>query len=217
MRIGSFTKSYAGRTVLEMPEFTLDGGMIYGVISANGSGKSTLAKVLAGAEPPDGGTPVPEGVRIGYLPQKSYAFRMSVQANICLASGDQGKAMDRMRALGIEHLARRRADRLSGGETARMAAARVMMRPCDLLILDEPTASMDMQSTALTERLIQDFRRETGCAVLLITHSLGQAGRLADRILFLSRGRLAEEGEREQVLRRPKHPDTREFLDFCGV
>lgn len=98
-----------------------------------------------------------------------------------------------------------------------MAAARVMMRPCDLLILDEPTASMDMQSTALTERLIQDFRRETGCAVLLITHSLGQAGRLADRILFLSRGRLAEEGEREQVLRRPKHPDTREFLDFCGV
>ena len=217
MRIGSFTKSYAGRTVLEMPEFTLDGGMIYGVIGANGSGKSTLAKVLAGAEPPDGGTPVPEGVRIGYLPQKSYAFRMSVQANICLASGDQGKAMDRMRALGIEHLARRRADRLSGGETARMAAARVMMRPCDLLILDEPTASMDMQSTALTERLIQDFRRETGCAVLLITHSLGQAGRLADRILFLSRGRLAEEGEREQVLRRPKHPDTREFLDFCGV
>lgn len=100
MRIGSFTKSYAGRTVLEMPEFTLDGGMIYGVIGANGSGKSTLAKVLAGAEPPDGGTPVPEGVRIGYLPQKSYAFRMSVQANICLASGDQGKAMDRMRAWG---------------------------------------------------------------------------------------------------------------------
>lgn len=217
MKIGRFTKSYAGRRVLEMPELVLEKGVIYGVIGANGSGKSTLAKVLAGVEPPDGAWLAPAGIRVGYLPQKSYAFRMSVLANVCLAGGDRAAAMERLEALGIEHLARRRADRLSGGETARMAAARVMMRPCDLLILDEPTASMDMQSTALTERLIQDFRRETGCAVLLITHSLGQAGRLADRILFLSRGRLAEEGEREQVLRRPKHPDTREFLDFCGV
>lgn len=217
MRIGSFTKSYAGRTVLEMPELVLEKGVIYGVIGANGSGKSTLAKVLAGVEPPDGGRPVPEGLQVGYLPQKAYAFRMSVLANVCLACRDRERAMAQLEALGIEHLARRRADRLSGGETARMAAARVMMRPCDLLILDEPTASMDMQSTALTERLLLDWRRETGCAVLLITHSLGQAGRVADRILFLSRGRLAEEGEREQVLRRPKHPETREFLDFCGA
>lgn len=95
-----------------------------------------------------------------------------------------------------------------------MAAARVMMRPCDLLILDEPTASMDMQSTALTERLIQDFRRETGCAVLLITHSLGQAGRLADRILFLTGGPLAEEGERNKCSapKTPGHPRVSGFL-----
>ena len=121
-----------------------------------------------------------------------------------------------MEALGIASLSGRRASGLSGGETARMALARVLMRPWALLVLDEPTAAMDIESTARAEELMQRTCRETGCALLLVTHSLQQARRVADDLLFLHRGRLLEQGPAEQVLSRPEHPETKRFLGFYG-
>ena len=90
------------------------------------------------------------------------------------------------------------------------------MRPHDLLILDEPTASMDMESAMLTEELVETYRRETGCAVLLITHDLQQARRTADQALFFCLGELWESGGAAQVLYAPERPETRRFLDFYG-
>ena len=75
---------------------------------------------------------------------------------------------------------------------------------------------MDMESAAISEQLILDYRRETGCAVLLITHDLQQARRVADQALFFHEGELLESGPAERVLFHPEKPETRKFLDFYG-
>ena len=218
MKISHFTKTYGSRRVLDVPELELKQGSIYAVIGANGSGKSTMARILAGALPADdGGSPLEKGVSVGYMPQKSYAFRMTAEKNILLRGGDEKRAKELMQRLGIQGLAKNRADRLSGGETARMALARLMMGKYDLVILDEPTAPMDMESTALSEELIRDYCKETGCTLLLVTHSMRQARRLGDEAIFLQAGEIWEHGPVEKVLFSPEREETARFLDFYGV
>lgn len=217
MKINPCTKTYGGRVVLDFPGLELEPGKIYAVVGANGSGKSTFARLTAGAIPPDGGGRVLAGpAAVGYMPQRSYPFRLTVRQNILLSGGTEEQAGRLMAALGLTPLAGQRAGGLSGGETARMALARVLMRPCGLLILDEPTASMDMESAILAEELVSARRKETGCAVLLITHDLQQARRLADEALFFHAGQLWEAGPADRVLFSPERPETRRFLEFYG-
>ncbi len=217
MNTYAFTKTFGDTPALRMPALELAAGRVCAVIGANGSGKSTLARVLAGVLAADGNSrPLKAAATVGYMPQKSYAFRMSVRKNILLAGDDAARADELMRSLRMDALADRRATSLSGGETARMALARVLLRPCELLILDEPTASMDVEATLLAESLIRRACKETGCALLLVTHSLQQARRVADDALFLYRGELAERGPAADVLHTPEDPRTRQFLDFYG-
>jgi len=150
------------------------------------------------------------------MPQKNYAFRMSTEANLLLNGKDEARAQQLMDALQLRHLADKRADRLSGGETARMALCRLMMRSYELVILDEPTAAMDMETTLLAEELITAYVRESGCALLLVTHSLQQARRLAQEAMYFHRGKLIEAGSAETVLNTPAEELTRKFLDFYG-
>ncbi len=222
MTLAPFVKTYGDTAALDFPGMELPAGQVCAVIGANGSGKSTLARVAAGILEPDGGKPVlGRECRVGYLPQRSFAFQMTVRRNLMLnGSGDdesRGHADRLMERLGIAHLANRQAHHLSGGETARMALARLLMRPYDLLVLDEPTASMDIQSTALAESLVADYRAKTGCGVLWITHSPAQARRTADQVLFLFQGSVAEQGDAERVLRAPETERLRQFLEFYGV
>ena len=214
MKLQAFSKTYDGTTVLSFPGMELEKGKIYAVIGANGSGKSTFAKIIAGVLPADRNFFLEESV--GYLPQKPYAFRMSVKKNILLTGDDEESAYNLMEALGLRHLEKKRADRLSGGETARMAMARLMMSAYRIVILDEPTAAMDMETTAAAEKLIQEYTQRTGCAMILVTHSLQQARRVADEVLFFHKGTLKEAGPKEQVLLTPRQPETRQFLDFYG-
>lgn len=217
MKINAFSKTYGGRRVLCLPELTLERGKITAIIGANGSGKSTLARVIAGVEPADGKINIMPGVTVGYMPQKSYAFRMSTEKNITLNGKNRERATQLMSALQISDLRSSQAKKLSGGEMAKMALARLMMRSYELLILDEPTASMDRESTLATETLLARYCRENDCTVLLITHGIQQARRAADDIMFLDRGELAEYGSAEQILRFPKDERTRRFLEFYGV
>ena len=217
MNIASFSKTYEGRTVLDFPGTQLQPGKIYAIIGANGSGKSTFARILSGIERADRKGPVLRGGTIGYMPQKNYAYRMSTRANILLNGRSEARAAMLMDAIQIRHLENKRADRLSGGETARMALARLMMRSYDLVLLDEPTAAMDMETTLLSENLIAAYVRETGCALILVTHSLQQARRLADEVWYFHKGALLESGAKEQVLYTPKRAETRQFLEFYGV
>ncbi len=215
MKINALSKTYEGRKVLSSPAFELRGGEICVLVGANGSGKSSLAKAIAGVIADDNGAkPFDEKVNVGYTPQKSYAFRMSTLRNLTLAGGNEAEAMEMLERLGIAHLAKTPAKKLSGGESARMALGRVLMEKHELLILDEPTASMDMESTALSEALIMDYCKKSGAAILWVTHSLAQARRVADKAMFLRKGEMIEFGLAEKVLNAPEKEETREFLKF---
>ena len=195
----------------------LQPGKIYAVIGANGSGKSTFAKILAGVLPADRKGRMVDGGIIGFMPQKNYAFRMTTKKNILLTGSDEARADQLMDAIQIRHLENKRADKLSGGETARMALVRLMMRPYDLVLLDEPTAAMDMETTLLSEKLILEYVREAGCALILVTHSLQQARRIADEVWYFHKGILLATGPKDRILYTPEKAETRQFLDFYGL
>lgn len=216
MKISAFSKTYDGRKVLDFPGVELQPGKIYAVIGSNGSGKSTFAKILAGVLKADRKDRYLDTASIGYMPQKNYAFRMSTKANILLNGKDETKANELMDIIQIRHLENKRADKLSGGETARMALARLMMKRYDVVILDEPTAAMDMETTSLSEDLIVRYVQETGCALILVTHSLQQARRVADEVLYFHKGKLLEHGPKETVLYDPTMAETKQFLEFYG-
>ena len=137
MKTTAFSKTYNGRTVLTLPALELPPGQITAVIGPNGSGKSTFAKILAGIERADDKKPILSGISVGYLPQKSFPFRMSTEKNILQNGKDPRRAAALMQALGIEGLSGQSAKRLSGGETAKMALCRVLMRRYGLLILED--------------------------------------------------------------------------------
>ena len=217
MKISAFSKTYEGRKVLDFPGMEPEPGKIYAVIGANGSGKSTFAKILAGILPADQKGRHFSGGNIGYMPQKNYAYRMSTKANILLNGKDEIRANTLMDTIQIRHLEHKRADKLSGGETARMALVRLMMNRYDTVLLDEPTAAMDMETTLLSEKLIADYVKETGCSLILVTHSLQQARRIADEVWYFHKGKLLETGTKEQVLNNPQKAETKQFLEFYGV
>ena len=217
MKISAFSKSYGSRVVLRFPDLELPDGCITAVIGPNGSGKSTLARVLAGLERSDQKRPPPVPLQIGYMPQKSYAFRMNVARNLALNGSDSERRETLLRTLQIDTLAGQSAKRLSGGETARMALARLLMRDYELLILDEPTAAMDVESTLTAETLLSDYCRDTGAGILLVTHSLQQARRIAQHVLFLHQGELREQGDASRLLSAPETEELRRFLEFYGI
>ena len=194
MKIHAFSKTYEGRTVLDFPGTELEPGRICAVIGANGSGKSTFAKILSGVLKPDRRGPLSDAKTVGFMPQKNYAFRMTTKANILLNGPDEARADRLMEAIQLTELSSKRADKLSGGETARMAL-----------------------TTLLSEKLIVEYVRETGCALILVTHSLQQARRIADEVWYFHKGSLLEAGAKEQVLDTPKRAETKQFLEFYGV
>lgn len=206
-------KTYNGRCVLNIDSIELQNGRIYAVIGANGSGKSTLARICAGVLKSDKGF-VKADVKIGYMPQKSYAFKMSTRKNLRINGSDTEREKLLLDKLKISALAEAKADKLSGGETARMALARLLMRDYELLILDEPSSAMDIESTLLSEKLVMDYRDKTGCAVLIVTHSIAEAERMADEVLFVSDGIIVERGTPEKLIHSPENEKTKEFIEF---
>ena len=188
MKTTAIRKTYKGRLVLDMPSLGLEGGKVYSIVGANGSGKSTFAKILAGITDADEG----EGALadVGYMAQKSYAFNMSLEKNILINGENKGRCQKLMEALNISHLACNKAKTLSGGETAKMALARIMMKDYKVLILDEPTAAMDRESVSLAEELIKEYCKQTQCVTILITHSLEQAKRMSDEIIEIDYGKI---------------------------
>ena len=218
MNLHAFTKHFGKTCAVSSPELTLKPGRLYAVIGATGSGKSTFSRVVSGVLAADQRQRVlSPSVSVGYMPQKSYGYRMTVRRNLLLPANDPAQADQLLELLHLDHLAAKPAHRLSGGETARLALARLMMKCYDLVILDEPTASMDIESTILAEQVIQRYLQETGCTLLLVTHSLQQARRLGDEAFFFYKGTLLESGPKEQVLYHPIWKETRQFITLYGT
>ncbi len=216
MKLYPFSKTFGDVKVLDFPGLELKPGTIYAVIGANGSGKSTFAKILAGIQKADRPGKYHDAQSLGYLPQKNHAFRMSAKKNLLVNGKDENRAGKLMETMQITHLADKSAHRLSGGETARMALCRLMMKRYDLVVLDEPTAAMDMEATILAETMILGYVKETGCTLILVTHSLQQARRIADEVLFFHKGALAEQGTKDPLLNTPSDDRTKRFLEFYG-
>ncbi|MBR5991817.1 MAG: ABC transporter ATP-binding protein, partial [Clostridia bacterium] len=179
-------KTYGTKVALDIDELEFEDGKIYAIVGANGSGKSTLIRAMAGTIKTDDGRKADFGGKTHcYMPQKNHAFKMSTEKNVLLgAKGEdaKGKASALMKELKIDSLAKAKAHRLSGGETAKMALCRTMLSGAQVLLLDEPTAAMDVESTLLAEDIIRRYNKDNGATIILITHSLSQAKRLADEI-----------------------------------
>jgi tungstate transport system ATP-binding protein len=157
--------------------------------------------------------------KIGFVFQRPIHLRRSALANVTYALSVAGmpKAQRAERALAvltrarIAHLAQAPARVLSGGEQQLLAIARALAAGPEILILDEPTSALDPAATTAIESLMQSVSRD-GVRVVLITHDLGQARRMADEIVFLHRGRLIERTPREEFLAQPRSREAQAFM-----
>ncbi len=238
--IKGLQKSYGKHCVLDIGEFSFEPGHSYALIGANGSGKSTLLRILAGASSQSDGdfeiyavspsasqadAPKPYEASIGYMPQKSYVFGFTVFKNVAMALEgldlDKQEEADRvnraLEAVGMSALAQARGNRLSGGEAQRVALARMLVRRHDVLLLDEPTASLDVAGTLLVESALQAYIEETGCLMIVATHAPSQARRIADQAVMLDTGHVMERGATADVLDNPQSPEGRAFLSYWKV
>jgi len=224
LRIAALRFAPEGRVVLDELDLVLAGEGISVILGPNGSGKTVLLRLLAGLLPVHGGTIVwgdaaqPAG-RLAMVFQQPMLLRMSVFANVEFALRPQAltptarwaRTTEVLERVGLAYRARDSARLLSGGERQRLALARAWaMRP-RLLLLDEPTASLDPSATEAVERIIREIRTE-GAKVLMTTHNLGQATRLADDIIFLAEGRVQEHEPAQRFFAHPQSPAARAFM-----
>ena len=205
-------KTYGEKLALDL-ECSFEEGKIYAIIGNNGSGKSTLLNVLAKQVRYEGIVNAPKGVV--YMTQSAYNFDFSVKRNILLFTSKKDaqkvKEAERMiEAIGLGALAKKNANRLSGGEGQKTALLRTLMQESKLLLLDEPTSSMDISSAKIAEELIKDYRARTNCTVFIVTHSVLQAETIADEILFLDGGKILERGK--DITKSPSTPELQLFL-----
>lgn len=212
-----------GVTVLAPTSITFTSGAPTVLMGPNGSGKTTLLKLAMGLVTPTSGT-VTWGGRAGvppdrraFLLQRPVMLRRRVAANVAFALASAGRpaTTDVITALldrvGLSGLAERPARRLSGGEQQRLALARALARQPEVLFLDEPTASLDPASTKAVESIIADTAA-AGIKIVMSTHDIGQAKRLATDVVFLLRGRVVEASPAATFFTAPATPEAGAFL-----
>ena len=214
----------AGPTrILSDVDLTIAEGGVTVLIGPNGSGKTTLIKLAMGLIVPVAGSVTfcgaaepPRGSR-ALVFQKPVMLRRTVADNVRFAlsaAGHQSTDADVASLLELTHttaLAQRPARRLSGGEQSRVALARALARDPQVLLLDEPTASLDPASTKLVEEIIRAVVAR-GVTVVMSTHDLGQARRLGSHVVFLANGRVAEVAAAERFFADPRSGEARRFL-----
>jgi ABC-type Mn2+/Zn2+ transport system ATPase subunit len=214
--------NHQGRTVLSIEKLRFDSGKRYGIIGENGSGKTTLLKVISQwLVPASGEVNKFEALKIGYMPQKPFIFSISTSENVLIALDDvkdkaerANKALERV---GLADNAKQRADRLSGGEMQRLALARMIAKPRDLLLLDEPSSATDIRGTDQIELVLKEYCEETGCTLIMTTHSPAQALRMVEDVIFLEAGKIVEQGPADQVIHRAIEPMTQSFLEHWHI
>ena len=195
------------------------------LIGPNGSGKTTLLRAAMGLLPPSnglitwGGREHSPPTRRAIVFQRPTMLRRSAAGNVryALAAADvpRGKrdrrTADLLADVGLSGLERRPARRLSGGEQQRLALARSLARDPAILFLDEPTASLDPYATKAIEDIVRAVAA-AGVKVVMSTHDLGQARRLAGDIVLLHRGRIVESGPAETFFAQPRTQEARRFI-----
>jgi tungstate transport system ATP-binding protein len=227
LRVHKLSFMAGGKTLLDGVTFQTEAHQRSVILGPNGAGKSLLLRLCHGLLQPSGGSITWTGVDAetarrhqAMVFQRPVLLRRSAAANIRYVLSVQGVARRPRRAIvaealqqaGLCHLADRPARVLSGGEQQRLALARVWALKPQVLFLDEPTASLDPAATLAVETLLQHIHA-AGTKIIMTTHDLGQARRLADEVLFLHHGRLLECAPAEAFFTQPRSQEAAAFLE----
>ncbi len=214
-----------GTRVLDGIELTIEARSRTFILGANGAGKSMLLRVLHGLIAPDAGTvrwgrQTARPINQAMVFQRACLLRRSAAGNVrhalALAGIRRSEARQRvddaLARVGLTAIADRPARVLSGGEQQRLALARASALEPEVLFLDEPTASLDPPATRAVESIVSAIHAR-GTTIVMTTHSLGQAKRLADTVVFLDAGRVTEIADATQFFAAPRSPEARAFLE----
>lgn len=216
-----------GKRVIDNVDVTVEAPGITVIMGPNGAGKSILLRLMHGLIAPTDGQILWAGRRMdrvlarrqAMVFQRPVLLRRSAAANVSHALGLRGvgrserasRVDEALKLAGLESQASTPARVLSGGEQQRLCLARALSLEPEVLFLDEPTASLDPASTLAIERLLLDAQR-AGIKVILVTHDVGQARRLAYDVVFLHHGRVIEHLDTESFFEDPRSDDVRAFL-----
>lgn len=208
IKLENIEKYYGEKKVLDIDHLEIPRGKITGITGANGSGKSTMINIISNLDTDYRGlvkyndelfdNSIREEMTLVF--QKPYLFRRRVYDNIAYplklrkVSKEKQKELvyKVMEDLEIEDLMDKRGNKLSGGETQKVALARALVFNPRILLLDEPTSNIDPESTRIIEREISNFNKRTKATVLIITHNIEQSKRLCDGVIYLDNGKVIE-------------------------
>jgi len=222
-------KSYGGRWALDVPDLEIQPGEVFSIVGPNGSGKSTLLRLINFLEPCSAGEifydgqlvpyPAPLGLRrqISMVFQRPLLLDRTVFYNVSYGLRLRGQ-IDRdaiypiLHDLDLEDLADVSVRSLSGGQVQRVALARTLVLEPRVLLLDEPTANLDPYTVGVTESIIRAVSEDRRTTVVLVTHNVFQAKRLADRAMMMLDGEVIEVAEPAKILESPDDPRTQAFV-----
>jgi tungstate transport system ATP-binding protein len=223
------SKRYDGRVVLTVPDLHIPASQTTAILGPSGAGKSTLLRLLNFLEAPDtgelryNGLPVPPAGpslalrrSVTTVFQRPLLLDTTVWGNVAYSLRVRGRPDPALvdaslRQVGMAHLAQARARTLSGGEAQRVALARALVVAPEVLLLDEPTANLDPANVAAIEAIVAELRGR-GTTIVIVSHNLFQAQRLADNAVLLVGGALVEVGPLAQLFAQPRDSRTADFL-----
>lgn len=225
----AITKRYRGRTVLSIERLAIAAGRCLAIIGPSGAGKSTLLRLLNFLEAPDTGQlsyagqliaagepPLAVQREVTTVFQRPLLLDTSVWGNVAYGlrirrTYAEARVATALAQVGMSHLTQAQARTLSGGEAQRVALARAVVIQPQVLLLDEPTANLDPANITVIEAVVQDLRA-AGTTIVIVTHNLFQAQRLADDVALLIEGSLIEVGPAQRIFSQAYDPRTQAFL-----
>jgi spermidine/putrescine transport system ATP-binding protein len=236
LAVAGVTQRFGKTTVLRGIDLDIAAGEFLGMLGPSGCGKSTLLRILAGLDAPTGGRVVLDGADITTTPaekrpintvfQRPTLFpHLDVFENVAFglrvegASRSEldprvGEALDLVR---LGHLARRRADELSGGQMQRVALARALVKRPRVLLLDEPLSALDLKIRLELEAELRRLHHETGATFIYVTHDQGEALGMSDRVAVFGEGEIAQLGSPREVYAAPETPYVARFVGDANV
>ncbi len=231
LRLEDIRHRYGQRIVLRVPELRIRPGEIFAVVGPSGAGKSTLLRLMNFLEKPTRGQvffhqrawtprslPIELRRRMTTVFQQPLLLNASVGSNVAyglrVRGSRNGKAAIRqaLEEVRLAHLTDQSANTLSGGEAQRVSLARALVLNPELLFLDEPTANLDPGNVKLIEEIIRRANAQRGTTVVMVTHNVWQARRLAQRVALLYDGEIIEIATTDDFFHHPQDPRTRAFL-----
>jgi iron(III) transport system ATP-binding protein len=241
LAVTGLAKAFGRHHVLDGLDLDVPAGSLTAILGPSGSGKTTLLRILAGFERADAGVVrigaatadgpgiylAPERRRIGYVPQEGSLFpHLTVAANIAFGlsrkerhrPGRAGRrAAELLDAVGLAGFARHYPHQLSGGQQQRVALARALAIQPEVVLLDEPFASLDAHLRASVRADVQRLLTQAGATTLLVTHDQDEALSTADRVAVLRHGRIAQVAPPEQLYSSPVDADMARFIGDANL